>query len=41
MPLPTVPYSVPNLSAGESLARAQAFYEQLNHRRTVREYLAI
>jgi nitroreductase len=38
MPLPTVPYAVPDLSAAESLARARAFYEGLNQRRTVREF---
>lgn len=38
MPLPTVPYAVSELSDAESFARAQAFYEGLNQRRTVREF---
>lgn len=40
MPLPTIPYAVPELPPEESLARAAAFYRALDTRRTVREFSA-
>ena len=36
--LPTVPYSVEPLTEAESLARAEAFFEDLNARRSVRDF---
>jgi len=38
MPLSTVPYHLDGLSDQEHLARAQAFYQLVNQRRTVREF---
>lgn len=38
MPLPTVPHDVTPFSPAESLRRAEAFLEEMNRRRTVREF---